>query len=768
MISFRDADVQRISWLLPSKSIAAKYSFWLDRLGSETRSQNSGVPRVDMVTKSIPALAFLMIFSIAGFSQQPAPSPPISEDVVRITTNLVQFDAVVTDGDGRQVTGLNASDFVILQDGKPQKVTSFSYVNTDSASGPVVSKPDKAVRNEVIVPAIASRPVNTGRVVTFVVDDGNCRASQVGVSASRDAVEKFVNEQMMPTDLVAIYQTRSGSSVFQQYTSDKAQLLRAIKKIRYMPPQLGCAMNDGSFYDAARVNTFDKLDANLNTVVKTIESETERKIREANEDSNRNAQVVGTLGVLRYIIRGLERVSGRKVVFLMSDGLPFRGHDGKSMDALNSLRELTDQANRSSVVFNTIDARGIINDTMIEARDRVSTRDDPLASEVSVAARRVTVRDSRDGLSFLANETGGTFYSDQNFLDVPVRSALALEKGYYLLAYEPDEDTFKGKDFHKLEIRLARPELKVSSRAGFIGTVDEPSKKKRSVDSDLYEALVAPLPSAGLNLRLTAYFGNDPSSGNFVRSLIHLDGDQIKFVNESGGMIKAVFDVVAVTMNERNEVIDEFTRNHTFKIQAAAMPLIQQNGLIYSTDVPIKKAGSYTFRVAVRDATTRMLGSASQAVQIPDLKKGSLALSALTVTQVGQDGKFSVPTATKPENALSLSTTNSVPAIRKFRRGMILAYAFTVYNARRDNAAGKPSLSVQMNLYRDGKLVMEGKPLPADLENQADWSRINDYAYFRLLPDAAMGDYALQIIVKDLLAKGNEVTSQWVDFEVEG
>jgi VWFA-related protein len=624
-----------------------------------------------------------------------------------------------------------------------------------------MSKPAAASTTEVIVPPVGSRSLNTGRVVTFVVDDGNCRASQVGVGASREAVEKFVNEQMMPTDLVAIYQTRSGSSVFQQYTSDKAQLLRAAKRIRYLPPQLGCAMNDGSFYDAAKVNTFDKLDAELNTVTKTIESDAERKIREGGEDLNNSEQVTGTIGVLRYIIRGLERVSGRKVVFLMSDGLPFRGRDGKSTGALSVLRDLTDQANRSSVVFNTIDSRGLFDASMIEARDRVSTRDDAVASEGPVADRRVTVRDSRDGLSFLANETGGNFYHDQNSLDVPVRTALALEKGYYLLAYEPDEETFKGKNFNKIEIKLARPELKVSSRAGFIGTVNEPTRKKqRSADSDLYEALVAPLPSAGLNLRLTAFFGNDPASGNFVRSLIHL--------NESGGMIKAVFDVVAVTMNEKNEVVDEFTRNHTFKIPAAAMPLIQQNGLIYTTDVPIKKAGSYTFRVAVRDATTRMLGSASQAVQIPDLKKGRLAMSALTVTQVGQDGKFSVPAAVKPENALSLSTTNSVPAIRKFRRGMILAYAFTVYNARRDNAAGKPSLSVQMNLYRDGKLVMEGKPLTTDLEKQADWSRLNDYAYFRLLPDASAGDYALQIIVKDLLAKGNEVTSQWVDFEVEG
>src|SRR5687767_7805025 len=61
------------------------------------------------------------------------PSPqdkrtPDDDDVVRITTNLVQIDAVVTK-DNKPVTGLTEDDFEILEDGKPQFITSFSYVS---------------------------------------------------------------------------------------------------------------------------------------------------------------------------------------------------------------------------------------------------------------------------------------------------------------------------------------------------------------------------------------------------------------------------------------------------------------------------------------------------------------------------------------------------------------------------------------------------------------------------------------------------------------
>ena len=69
----------------------------------------------------------------------PAPSPPPSQpqtdksseevdegDVVRVETQLVTVPAVVTDRTGRPVAGLRAENFVVLEDGKPQRVTNFA------------------------------------------------------------------------------------------------------------------------------------------------------------------------------------------------------------------------------------------------------------------------------------------------------------------------------------------------------------------------------------------------------------------------------------------------------------------------------------------------------------------------------------------------------------------------------------------------------------------------------------------------------------------
>ncbi|MGE3465371.1 MAG: VWA domain-containing protein [Pyrinomonadaceae bacterium] len=714
-------------------------------------------------------LAILVgVLSISERTNAQTPAP--GDDVVKITTKVVQLDAIVTDKDGRQVRDLAASDFVLLQDGKEQKITGLSYVDTGSAQPEPIR--DGSSSGTTPTPPRTSRPGATpGRLITFVVDDGNCLVSQVGMIASREALQKFVNEQMLPGDRVAIYQTRSGSSTLQQYTSDRARLLQAASKIRWYPSSRGCGgPADGSFYERAAPNTFDKIsvDGERANEVKTIESAEEKRIRESNEDSTRSNQIIGTLGVLRYIVRGLATVPGRKIVFFMSDGLQLRDRSGKMLSSRDTLGDLTDQANRSSVVFNTIDIRGLFDPSMIEARDRVLTRDDATASEPVVAVRTAAVRDSRDGLFFLANETGGSFHYNQNYLDTPIRQSLNLERGYYLIAYEPDDETFRGKKFNRIEISVKRPDLKVYSRSGFVGATTEPSKsRRRSENTELYEALIAPLPKAGLELRMTAFFGNTASDGNFVRSLTHLDGNAITFLTE-GKAIKASFDVVAVTMNEKNDVVDEFTRTHTFKIDAEAMSLIKQHGIVYTTDVPIKKPGTYNFRLAIRDVNSRVIGSASQVIDIPDIKKNALLISGLTIDQVDPQGKFSIPSAAKPDQALSLVMTDSTPAVRRFKKGSVLGYAYTLYNARLDKNNKKPSLSIQVNLYRDGNLLTAFEPTAADLGNQSDWTRVNDFGYIRLSQAIGKGEYALQITVTDLLVMGaSRTTSQWVDFEIE-
>src|SRR5689334_896169 len=86
-----------------------------------------------MKALSLYAATFVVAAFTSVTAQQPTPSPapPPQDEVIRVTTNLVQADVIVTDKSGRQVTDLRPEDFEVLEDGKKQTLSHFSYISTD-------------------------------------------------------------------------------------------------------------------------------------------------------------------------------------------------------------------------------------------------------------------------------------------------------------------------------------------------------------------------------------------------------------------------------------------------------------------------------------------------------------------------------------------------------------------------------------------------------------------------------------------------------------
>src|SRR6266550_9066340 len=92
-------------------------------------------------------------------TMQPQTAPDVdSQDVVKITTNLVQVDAVVTK-DGKQVTDLKPEDFQLFEDGKPQTITNFSYIsNVPTVPSKVAAMPPAKDKTGAPVVPAAARP----------------------------------------------------------------------------------------------------------------------------------------------------------------------------------------------------------------------------------------------------------------------------------------------------------------------------------------------------------------------------------------------------------------------------------------------------------------------------------------------------------------------------------------------------------------------------------------------------------------------------------
>ncbi len=722
--------------------------------------------------KLILASAFVFLLAFVSFAQTPTPTPKLvaeDDDVVKISTTLIQVDVTVTDKNGKIITDLKPEDFKISENGEKQEITNFSFVSASSElpQTPVKSKENEKLSN-VPLPPVPLKSDQVRRTIALVVDD--LGLSFESVYQVRRALRKFVDEQMQANDLVAIIRTGSGMGALQQFTTDKRQLYAAIENVKWNSLGRG---GIGAF-TPLEATPLEQSQAAGNTTVTQEDLEEERKQLQDFNDFREDVFSVGTLGAINFVVKGMNDLPGRKSIMLFSDGFAICSPENPDRCAriIDSVRKLTDLSNRAAVSIYSFDARGLLT-TGITAQDNTSGVSAERIQNLS-NTRSGEIFDKQEGLAYLASETGGRTFFNSNDINRGLEKALEDQKGYYLIGYQPDSDTFDAKTrrFNKLKIEVNRKDVSVRYRSGFFGVTDEQIKKptNQTAAQQIYTALNSPFAASGIALRLNTLFGNDKQQGSFVRSLLHVNAKDLKFVDEAGGK-KAVFDVLAISFGEDGAMIDQIAKTYTINAKGDAYQKLLNEGFVYYFTFPVKKPGAYQYRVAIRDGASEKIGSANQFIEVPNLKRARLTISGiilenLTVAQWQKFGDSAEQTTSSSNSAPYETNSMSDTALRKFKRNTILRYGFEVYNAKLD-ASQKLNLTTQIRIFRDGKIIFEGKNAPFELLEQTDLQRAKSAGALILGKDMAAGDYVLQLIVTDNLAKEKRRTgTQFVQFEI--
>jgi hypothetical protein len=504
----------------------------------------------------------------------------------------------------------------------------------------------------------------------------------------------------------------------------------------------------------------------------------------ANEDLNQFREdvfAVGTLGAVSYVVRGMRELPGRKSILLMSDGFKISSADDpeRNFRTLLALRRLIDQANRATVVIYTMNASGL-QVYGLTAADATSGRSSEEVEQM-LSDRRTSAFESQDGLNYLARETGGMAIHNTNDLSGGIRRVIEDQKSYYLIGYRPEESTFETKSgrrtFHKLSLKVTRPgKFSVRMRNGFYG-ISEAEEKVLAVTprQQILRALTSPFGSAGVRIRLTTLFANDTKAGSYMRSLLYINANDLTFTDLPDGGHKAEFDVVAITFGDNGSLVDQVAQTFTLRARAEEYTRLRRDGFVFFLTVPIKKAGAYQLRAALRDHASTRIGSASQFIDVPDIKKNRLVISGILINAVetSPTNKAAAPAAgavnqsDPATNDPEASRTSINAATRQLKRGQQLQYSVIVYNARLDKATAKPQLQTQVRFFRDGALVFSGKEQPLGETSQPDSKRIAVLGAVRLGGELIPGEYVLQITVTDPLAdEKHRVATQWIDFEI--
>jgi VWFA-related protein len=718
----------------------------------------AGAPTAKFAQQAIPA---------QNPQPQSPPAPQSNQDVVRINTQLVQVDAVVTDKKGRHVEDLTEADFELLVDGQKQPLTHFLHVNLPvvKREPPANKKADPKLAPESM-PTRQIAPEEVRRTIAFIVDDLGLSSSSTELA--RETLKKFVGEQMQEGDLVAIIRTGNGLGMLEQFTSDKRLLYAAIERLIWNP--LSRDMMP-SFADAGSSEETDETAAERQAFL------------DSSEELFETSFTTGTLGALGFVVRGLRSLPGRKSVILLSDGFRInsRTNDDNTTDLVfQSLQNLIELANRSSVVIYSIDAKGLQ-----PYMPGANVGGVPSADSYSNALQ--SAQEALEGPSFLAQQTGGFTVVNTNDLNIGIEEALYDQQSYYLIGFDPEDEKFDRK-YHSIKVKVTRPGVKVRTRSGFFGVNEserggEPREQPKTRGQQILSALLSPLGMRDLSLRMTPYFFNSGKEGPLVRALFHFDCSKLSFKQGPAGERLLNLDLFAFAFDEKGTPADLAARRIDLKLDEQQYRQALVNGLSYRADFQLKKPGAYQFRAVLRDGETGRTGSASQFIRVPDLGKNRLALSGLVLTTpktvaapAGDNSSNKEAAAVvkvAPERAEKEAggsplppDLQATPYLRRFPRTGWIQYGAAIYNASADKKTGQPQITVQAEIYRDGKPAYQFPARPLQFSPGANLKRF-DYVGRLQLNNFPAGDYLLRLIVTDGLARKKFARAeQWMDFSV--
>jgi len=702
--------------------------------------------------------------------QPPAQTPAQDQEPsVRISTQLVQIDATVTDKKGEHVEDLTEDDFELTVDGKKQNITYFRLVKLPEAKRPepAAANAPKPNAPSPTMPTKMIAPEQVSRTIAFVVDD--LGLSFESTYYARRAIKKFVDEQMQEGDLVGIVRTGRGLCALPQFTSDKRVLYAAVEKLTWNPYSRDMIPRFGS--PAESVDNND------------MRSQESRDAEGRFEDFRETVFAAGTLGALNFVIRGLRELPGRKSAILISDGFRLFGRERDNNYILEQVRRLTDLANRSSVVIYSLDAKGL-QTLFPTAADNIGN---PTGPQFAEGLSRMAQQnfDSQEGLTYLARETGGFAVLNNNDLNLGIRRVLKDQQSYYLIGFDPEDEKFDRK-YHSIKLKVNRPGLQTRTRAGFIGFSDRPQPEAPQTRSaQILSALFSPFGARDLSLQMTSFFfnspnperkqKNDPENVSFVRSLFHIDASNLTFKDAGAGEKILKLDIATFTFNENGAIVEQHGRAFEMQLDDARYRVALKRGFNYTDDFVIKKPGAYQFRAVFRDAETGRLGSAGQFIQVPDLTKNRLALSGLVLfgaaKEAGQQSikaeetKAGEPKTGEPK-AEERDDIQATPNVRRFSRNSEIDYGAIIYNPTLDPKTGKHQLTMQLEIYRDGKILHQLPPRPVDPGAGTNPKRMECGGRLKLT-GFPPGDYLMRLVVTDPLAKQKySRAEQWVDFSV--
>jgi len=537
-----------------------------------------------------------------------SPPPPVT---FAVEVGYVEVDAIVTDRNDQPVRDLKREDFIVLEDGKPQQIDLFTQIDIP------YERPEPLTPAPVPVDVKTNAVPFEGRVYVIVLDE--LHTTTQGSLLVRAAARRFLERNFGEGDLAAVVHTFGSAANGQGLTSDRQMLLAAVD--RFIGQKLPSV-------------TLSKIDEYNRTQQTRQQGD---PVRDP-EDMKRAYDARSSLDVLKGVAEWLSRLHGRrKAVLFFSEGIDYNIYDQinnrEASAVLDAIKDATATAVRSNVSFYAIDPRGLggLSAEMMEIQPVI---DDP-SLHLDTTGLQNDLQISQDSLRVLADETSGFAAVNTNDFNSAFARIVKDNSAYYVLGYYPPGQRKDGR-FHKLEVKVSRPGLKVRARSGYSTPHTKPPKPPSLAANDtpavLAEMLDSPLPKSGFPMQMQAgAFRGAVAKDNKARVVVtvELSGDGFKFT-EKGGLFHDVLDLSVLSVDPSGKPTGK-NQKVNLDLKPRTHQLLAATGFRVLSELEVPP-GRWQFRVAGRSETSGAAGSVFYDLDVPDFEKDALALSGLVLT----------------------------------------------------------------------------------------------------------------------------------------
>jgi VWFA-related protein len=555
------------------------------------------------------------------------PQATADQPVIQGGTHVVLVNVVVKDKHGKPVAGLGRDDFVLRDNGQEQKISLFALEEAGQSATAVSSAPERLT--------FTNRPgQGIAAVTVFLFDELNTKLTDQEL-AKKDFLRYLKG---LPADSrVAVFVLGDSLEMLHDFSQDMASLLAAIEKHKNrVNPEVDAA--------TALPASSNSLTGDQKTTAQWdnfMQSNSRPYI-----DYSQTVRATRTAAALETIAGHLQGIPGRKTLIWISGGFPIQLGLHNSVDSIpqssSSQRQSggsggrgaagggggagskggggrsgansSNSASSSSVAsLSTTELPGAGTSFESDVARAIRSLNEADVAVYPVDARGVTVaaafqadRSSigkrgkpsnalsgpdfnYETLETLAVETGGLAFHHINDLSAAIQDAAGDARVSYALAFSPTAGSLDGS-YHKLEVTVKRPDVKVRYRPGYVAAPDA------AVAPSLAEAIANPVALAGIGFSVRL----EPVEGGYKAS-VTIDARNITLQPKDGKWTGSLQFLVVVGKVEQLTTIP-------LNFSEAMLRQIQEKGLVLGARVKTPP-GTTGFSLGFRDVPSGIVGT---------------------------------------------------------------------------------------------------------------------------------------------------------------